>query len=217
MSAARHPGGGVRGLSRRRLEEALRYDDKVLVEQAVQPLREINCSVLGSPQAAEASVLEEPVRTEEEALLTYAEKYMRGDAASGQEGSPSGGAKQGGGSEGMASLDRQIPADLPAAQTTRIQDLAVRTFRSLDCSGVARIDFLLNGDTGAVFFNEINTIPGSFSFYLWEPSGVPFGELLDRMITLALDRHRNKNGRVRSYDVNLLSERSLQGVKGQKQ
>jgi len=117
----------------------------------------------------------------------------------------------------MASLDRQIPADLPPDQAQHIQDLAVRTFQSLDCSGVARIDFLLNGDTGAVFFNEINTIPGSFSFYLWEPSGVPFDELLDRMITLALDRHREKNGRVRSYDVNLLSERSLQGVKGQKQ
>ena len=199
------------------IEEALRYDDKVLVEQAVQPLREINCSVLGSPQAAQASVLEEPVRTEDEALLTYAEKYMRGDAGPGKEGGPSSGAKQGGGSEGMASLDRQIPADLPPDQAQHIQDLAVRTFQSLDCSGVARIDFLLNGDTGAVFFNEINTIPGSFSFYLWEPSGVPFDELLDRMITLALDRHREKNGRVRSYDVNLLSERSLQGVKGQKQ
>lgn len=199
------------------IEEALRYDAKVLVEQAVQPLREINCSVLGSPQVAEASVLEEPVRTEDEALLTYAEKYMRGDTSSGKHGRSARGTKQGNGSEGMASLDRQIPADLPPNETRGIQDLAVRTFQQLDCSGVARIDFLLNGDTGAVYFNEINTIPGSFSFYLWEPSGVPFDELLHRMITLALDRHRQKNGRVRSYDVNLLSERSLQGVKGQKQ
>jgi len=200
------------------IEEALRYDAKVLVEVAVQPLREINCSVLGSPQEAEASVLEEPVRTETEELLTYAEKYMRGDGAADKHGAGSYGAKRdGGGSEGMASLDREIPASLSDDQTAEIQDLAVRIFQGLECSGVARIDFLLHGETGDVYFNEINTIPGSFSFYLWEPSGVPFDELLHRMIELAMERHREKNGRVRSYDVNLLSERSLQGVKGQKQ
>ncbi len=200
------------------IEEALRYDDKILVERAVQPLREINCSVLGDPQQAQPSVLEEPVRTEDEALLTYAEKYMRGDGSSGKGGgAPTRGAKQQSGGEGMASLDREIPADIPDEMAGEIQRLAVKTFQSLECAGVARIDFLLNGESGEIFFNEINTIPGSFSFYLWEPSGVPFDQLLDRMIEVAIKRHREKNGRIRSYDVNLLSERSLQGVKGQKQ
>lgn len=203
------------------IEEAIRYDDKIVVEHAVTQLREINCSVLGDPFEAEASVLEEPVRTEGEELLSFEEKYMRGEGGGAKDGAPTPrprrrGSKQGRGAQGMASLDRLIPAPLSDAQTKEIRELGVRIFQVFECAGVARIDFILDGETNKVYFNEINTIPGSFSFYLWDPSGVTFDELTHRMIELALKRHRQKNGRVRSYDVNLLSERSLGGLKGVK-
>jgi D-alanine-D-alanine ligase len=74
---------------------------------------------------------------------------------------------------------------------------------------------MIDESTGQLYFNEINTIPGSFSFYLWEPSGVPFGELLDRLVSIARRRHRERNGRVQTYDVNLLAEKSLQGFKAE--
>ena len=194
------------------IEEALRYDDKIVVEHAVEQLREINCAVLGDPDAAEASVLEEPVRSQGEELLTFQEKYLRGDGAKGGRR----GAKAAERAGGMASLDRIIPARLPDEKTQEIRDLAVRVFQLFECAGVARIDFMLDEATDQVYFNEINTIPGSFSFYLWEPSGVPFRELTHRMIEIAQARHRRKNGRIRFYDVNLLSERSLSGLKGAK-
>ena len=197
------------------IEEAFRYDEKVVVEVAVGQLREINCSVLGDVHDAQASVLEEPVRTEGEELLTFAEKYQRGGEGGGPKGSPRRG-KQRGGSEGMASLDRIIPAPLSSAQTDEIRALGVRIFQLFECAGVARIDFMIDGATGQVYFNEINTIPGSFSFYLWEPTGVPFSDLLDRLIEGALKRHRADHGRIRSYETNLLSERSLSGMKGAK-
>ncbi|GIV59359.1 MAG: D-alanine--D-alanine ligase [Rhodothermaceae bacterium] len=196
------------------IEEAFRYDDKVIVERAVTRLREVNCSVLGDPDEAVPSVLEEPVTRQE--LLTFQEKYMRGEGGGGKGTPRRRGAKQGGGPGGMASLDRIIPAPLSDEQTRLMQELAVRVFRLFECAGVARIDFLLDVETGQVFFNEINTIPGSFSFYLWEPSGVSFEVLTHRLIELALKRHRDAGSRIHTYDVNLLSERSLAGLKGAK-
>lgn len=198
------------------IEEAFRYDDKVVVEHAVEALREINCAVLGSPDEAIASVLEQPVRTEGEQLLTYEEKYMRGGGGNKTPAKGPGrrGAKREEASAGgMASLDRIIPAPLTDELTEEIRSLAVRIFKLFECSGVARIDFMIDDTTGRVYFNEINTIPGSFSFYLWQPSGIPFDELVTRMIELAFERHLDRNGRIRSYDVNLLSQRSLQGLK----
>jgi D-alanine-D-alanine ligase len=201
------------------VEEALRYDEKVVVEKAVVALREVNCSVLGSPREAQASVLEEPVRSSGEALLTFQEKYQRGGAGTkGAKGAPRTSGSKGGaaGAAGMASLDRLIPAPLSETDTAAARAMAVQVFRLFECSGVARIDFLLDDADGQLYFNEINTIPGSLSFYLWEPSGVPFPELLDRMVRLALERHAAEAGRIRSYDTNLLSAASLRGLKGAK-
>lgn len=190
------------------IEEAYRYDGKVVVERAVRELREINCSVLGDPDQAVASVLEEPVSSD--AVLSFRDKYLKQDAKG-----RSGGSKARP-SEGMASLERVIPAPVDQAETDAIRDLAVRVFRTFECAGVARIDFLREGSTGAVYFNEINTIPGSLSFYLWEPSGVPFPRLVDRLLEIALRQHHERTARVRSYAVNLLSERDLGGLKGAK-
>lgn len=194
------------------IEDAFRYDDKVVVEHAVEELREINCSLLGDAHDVEASMLEEPVASDDDEVLTFQDKYMREE-----DGGAKGGAKAAEpGPEGMASLDRIIPAKLSEQRTKTIQDLAIRIFRLFECAGVARIDFMIDEATGDLFFNEINTIPGSFSFYLWDPSGVPFDELMHRMIEIARRQHREKNGRIRTYDVNLLAERSLSGLKGAK-
>ncbi len=192
------------------IEEALRFDEKVIIERAVQNLREINCSVLGDPEEAVASVLEQPLTGEE--LLTYQEKYMRGSRGDGAKVAGAKGTTQGG-SSGMASLDRMIPAPISEEQTKEIRDLAVRIFQLFECAGLARIDFMIDDATGQVYFNEINTIPGSFSFYLWQPSGIPFDELTHRLIEIARSQNQKKSKRVRSYDVNLLAMHGS-GTKG---
>jgi len=193
------------------IEDAFRYDDKVVVEKAVEALREINCSVLGDGHEATPSVLEEPVPSDDDAVLTFQDKYMRED---GEAAKAEGGTKSAESSpEGMAAQDRIVPANLSDERTETIQDLAVRIFHQFECAGVVRIDFMIDESTGRVYFNEINTIPGSFSFYLWEPSGVSFDALVDRLVTIARRRHRDRNGRVQTYDVNLLAEKNLQGVK----
>lgn len=198
------------------IEDAFRYDSKVIVERAVEEMREINCSVLGDAHDATPSVLEEPKPSDDDEVLTFRDKYMREEGGTkGTDGAKSAGSAAG----GMASQDRIVPAPLPDERTERIQDLAVRLFRLFECAGVVRIDFMIDeaqGPSGQVYFNEINTIPGSFSFYLWEPSGVPFDELVGRLVEIARRRHREQNGRVRTYDVNLLSEKSLQGLKAAK-
>ena len=192
----------------RGIEEALRYDEKIIVEHAVPNLREINCSVLGDANFAEASVLEEPVRSGDETLLSFTDKYQRGSGKSAK------GTQQQ--SPGMASLDRLIPAPLTNEEAQKIREIGVRVFQLFECAGVARIDFLLNSKTGEIYFNEINTIPGSFSFYLWDPAGVPFGTLIGRLIEGALERFKKEHGRIRSYDTNLLENFSSTGAKGVK-
>ncbi len=200
------------------IEEALRYDEKVVVERAVQGLREVNCSVLGDPNDARPSVIEEPVRSTGENLLTFQEKYMRGGGSAKGKGGPrvNRGVKAAPGASGMASLDRLIPAPLSPERTDEIQALAVRIFQLFECAGVARLDFMIEEATDRVFFNEINTIPGSFSFYLWAPTGVPFPDLVERMLEIAVARHRDKQSHVTSFSINLLSQKSLSGLKGAK-
>ena len=179
------------------VESAFRYDRHILVEKGVSPLKEINCSVMGTPENATASVLEHPMGSEE--LLSFKDKYQRGEGA-----------------KGMASADRIIPAELPSEKTEEIRTLAVQIFKNMNCSGLARLDFLLNAETNEVFFNEINTIPGSFSFYLWDHSDISFPQLLEQLISIALEQHQQKNGRVRSYETNLLSQKAAVGLKGLK-
>jgi D-alanine-D-alanine ligase len=86
-----------------------------------------------------------------------------------------------------------------------VRSLAVRTFQTLGCSGVARIDFLMDDSTGEIWVNEINTIPGSLSFYLWEPIGISYGELLDRLIELALRKERDNSNLSFSFETRILS------------
>jgi len=191
---------------RRAIELAFRFADRVLVEPAVQNLREINCSVLGDASEARASVCEEPLNADE--ILSYENKYMSGGKSKASKGPAATSGKA-----GMASLERKIPADIPEELAEKIQALAVKAFRCLDCNGVARIDFLLDGKTGELWLNEINTIPGSLSFYLWEPTGLPYTKLLDEMIRLAFRRQRTKEDLNFSFDTNVLANANFGGIK----
>ncbi|WP_286078420.1 D-alanine--D-alanine ligase family protein [Duncaniella freteri] len=177
-----------------KIEIAEKYSSRIIVEHMVDNLKEINCSVLGDCDEYRSSVLEEPIKSAE--ILSYEDKYM-------------GGTK---GAKGMQASQKRIPADLPAGMTERIRFLAGETFRVLGCHGVSRIDFIIDDDTKEIFVNEINTIPGSLSFYLWEATGLSFDALMDTLVKLALKRKREQGQKTVSYDQNIFSLSG--GVKG---
>jgi D-alanine-D-alanine ligase len=184
------------------IDDAFRYASRIMAEHAISKLREINCAVLGDENEAEASECEEPLTSGE--ILSYEDKYVSG-------GGKKGGAKGRGGSKGagMANLSRKIPADLSPEKREEIRELAVKSFKALGCNGVSRIDFMIDEEEDKLYFNEINPIPGSLSFYLWEPVGVPYKELLDRMIQLALKRTRTEESLTFTFDTNILKTADL--------
>lgn len=177
-----------------KVEEASRYSTRLIVEDLVENLKEINCSVLGDCDDYATSVCEEPIKSGK--ILSYEDKYM-------------GGSK---GESGMQASEKRIPADLSEEQTQRIRFLAGETFRVLSCHGVARVDVMIDDNSGDIYVNEINAIPGSFSFYLWEATGVPFDELMDKMVSLALKRKREQANKTVSYSQNIFALGG--GVKG---
>jgi D-alanine-D-alanine ligase len=120
------------------------------------------------------------------------------------------------GSEGMRTAKRELPANLTPQLREEIRTIAVKTFQVLDCSGVSRIDFMIDKDTGKVYVNEINPIPGSLAFYLWEALGKPYAELLDDMVKLALKREREEKNLLTSFQTNILQNANLSGAKGVK-
>ena len=180
---------------------AVSFSEKVLAERAITDLREINCSVLGDPDECVASVCEEPFMHDE--ILSYEDKYM------------SGGSKKSGGSKGMASLSRKIPADISEEKADEIKRLACDIFRATGSSGVVRIDFMLDTATDKVYANEINTIPGSLAFYLWEASGLSYTDMIDRLVEIAFRRQRTRETLTFTIDTNILSGVSF-GIKGAK-
>ena len=178
------------------IETAAAYDHRILVEKAVSPLREVNCSVLGYGDHVETSELEMPVTQEE--FLTFPGKYLRNAKGAG----------------GMASQVRLIPAPISEQAAQTVRDLAVRAFRAMDLKGVVRIDFILDENEN-VFINEANTIPGSLAFYLWEPKGVSFSALLDGMVECAFSAWADRKASVFSHDSTLLAN-IVHGSKGAK-
>ncbi len=151
------------------LEEAARYDRRILAEWAVPDAREIEVSVIGNEEPS-ASIPGEIIPSRE--FYDYAAKYL---------------------DQGEDASELLIPAPLDAATTRNVQMLAVEAYRAIDGAGMARVDFLLSRTTGELYLNEINTIPGftAISMYpkLWAASGVPYSQLIDTLIDLALDRH----------------------------
>jgi D-alanine-D-alanine ligase len=172
------------------LEVARRYDRRVLIEPAMRGCLEINCSVLGGGRREpRASVCEQPVAWQE--FLSFDDKYLRAD-------------KSGKSREGMASQRRRIPAPISEELTKQIQGHALDAFRAVDGAGVARIDSFVNEDTAEVWVMEINTTPGSLSFYLWEASGLGFGDLMDELIAIALEVHRERAELLFTFDSGML-------------
>ena len=188
------------------VENAITYSKRIIVEHLVEQLKEINCSVLGNYYECEASVCEAPIRSGE--ILSYEDKYLGGGAKGGAKG----GVKE---SRGMHSTVREIPAQLPDEQTAFIRTTAVETFKALNCDGVARIDFMIDEKDGKIYVNEINTIPGSLSFYLWEATGISFGELTERLLDIAFARKRDSSFKTTSYKENIFNY-SVGGTKGAK-
>ena len=178
---------------------AASFTDRILAERAVTDLREINCSVIGDADSCEASVCEEPFMNDE--ILSYEDKYMSNS--------------KGGASKGMASLGRKIPADITEKKANEIKKLACDIFKAIGASGVVRIDFLIDTKTDKVYANEINTIPGSLAFYLWEPTGLKYTDMIDKLVELAFTRQRNRENLTYTIDTNILSGVSF-GAKGAK-
>ena len=179
------------------LDLGFELDRSCLIEPSVEAGIEVNCAVIGrSGVEPRASVCEQPVAAED--FLSFQDKYMSGGKTSGMKGA-----------------QRLIPAPISDSLTAQVQDLAKRAFTAFGCAGVTRVDFLIDS-TERVYINELNTIPGSFSFYLWEPAGLPFDQLMDDLIDLALDDHREKLRTTTVFDTNLLAERASGAKAGDK-
>ena len=179
------------------IETAVEYDRRILVERGIEKPVEINCSALRIKGEVRASLCEMPASWEE--FLTFDDKYLRGSKS--------------GKSQGMESLARKVPAPISDELTQHIQQMTTQVYNAMDCKGVVRIDYMLDGD--GLYINEINIIPGSLAFYLWEPLGISFKEMLDCMIEDAFTAYAEKNRSVFSYDSSIL--RSVQGgLKGAK-
>ena len=182
---------------RNAIEVAAHYDRRILVEQGVDKPREVNCAGLGYGADCLPSVCEQPVSSAE--LLDFKDKYL----SSGK-------------SKGMQSLARQIPAPISAELTKRIQDMTCEIFKMLECKGVVRIDYMIDESAGQVYVNEINTIPGSFAFYLFEPMGISYKQLIDKLVENANAALKEKQGSVFAYESELLQKVVLGGGKGVK-
>ena len=189
------------------IELAVVFDRRIIVEHFLSGVVEINCSVLGY-SSLETSVCEQPVKSEE--LLSYEDKYLRGNKG---DGGDEGDQENRGKNSGMASLSRIIPAPISQKQSKEIAEMAKKVFRVCDCSGVARIDFFLHEKSGKFWVCEINTLPGSISFYLWEKSNYPFPKLIAELVDLAMERFHDRKQTNYSFSSNLL-QGMAKGSKG---
>lgn len=180
------------------VEDAIQYDTKIVVEEKVENLVEVNISVLGNYENCNLSEVEEVIT--DNALLTYEDKYTGGKKGS---------------SKGMASASRIIPAKIDKKLKETVEDVATKAYRAMGLSGVSRIDFLIDKEKKTVYINEVNTCPGSLAFYLWDAKGKDFTQLLDDLINLAIKDFKKDKKKVRSFKSNILSGyNGLKGAKG---
>ena len=185
--------------------DAFSYANKIIVEKAIINLKEINCSVLGDYEDAQASECEEPLKTDE--ILSFKDKYLSGTKSK---------SAKFGNDNSMNAGVLKLPADISIETKQKIQELSIKTFKVLGCTGVARIDFIIDKDNNDIYVNEINTIPGSLSFHLWKATNLSYSDLLDRLINLGIKRNREEQNRTFSFDSNILSGYNLNGLKGSK-
>ena len=193
------------------INNAINYDSKIVVEEVVTNLKEVNISVLGNYEHQRVSIIEEVISGNK--FLTYDEKYINGN-----KGKLKGGMKVPvkGGSKGMASANRKIPADISDKQIKEVEEIAIKAFRALGSSGTCRIDFLIDEKSKKVYINEINSIPGSLAFYLWDPIGVNYSELLDDMINIGIKDYKKRTSKTHTFETNILKGFTNNGLKGMK-
>lgn len=172
------------------IERVLQYDQRILIEAEIKNCIEVNVSVLGWADEVRASVPEQPIKADE--FLSYADKYERGGKKS-----------------GMASASRRIPAPISASLTSKLQDLAKKLFHIFDCSGVVRIDFFVDPSEETIYVVELNTIPGSMSYYLWEATGLKYPQLIDELVSIAQKRFAAKKSLITSFESNILQKSEL--------
>jgi D-alanine-D-alanine ligase len=172
------------------LDVAFAYDHRVLVEEALTGITEINISILGN-DPYKVSITEEPISTTD--VLSYEDKYVGG------------GTKGARVPQGMASAKRIMPARVDKKVIKHVEQSAIEVFRSLGGKGLARIDFILD-HRQILYFNEINTIPGSLSFYLWEKSGLSFPQLMHTLIKLGIEDFSNRQKLITNFNSNILSQ-----------
>lgn len=189
------------------IDEAIKYDKKIIVEEAIENLIEVNASVLGNYEYQKVSPLEEVMGLDE--ILSYKDKYLSNSKTKGNTGS-----------KGMASTSRIVPARISKELTEQIQNTSKEVFKALNLSGVCRIDYLINSKTQKYYVNEPNTIPGSLSFYLWKEADMKYSELLDEMISIAIKEYKGKSKKVKSFETNILEgfsgSKGTKGLKGLK-
>ncbi len=173
------------------IEVALTYSEKALIEEAFEDCIEVNCSVLGYEEV-KASVCEMPIPSSE--VLSFMDKYSEGSK------------KSEGKSKGMVSLSRKIPAPIPDKLTKEIQETTVKLFKALGGCGVARIDYFVNKEKTKFWINEVNSPPGSMAFYLWEPTGLKYKDLIDQLIEQGLKRSQNQKKTQYTFVSSLLAK-----------
>ena len=178
------------------LSLAFEYDRRVLVEKGLNQPIELNCSVLGYDGDLCASPIEMPLNTHD--FLDFGDKYLAGN-----------------GSKGMASLSRVLPAPIEDSLREEIQELSKKIFRIMDCKGVVRIDYMFDRISEKLYITEINTIPGSLAFYLWEYDGLGYTKLIDRMVEYAEKAHEDRNHANYAFTSDILKNTSI-GTKGAK-
>lgn len=178
------------------IEEALKYDYKILIEKAVENLIEVNCAVIGDYTYQKTSVIEQVIQNDE--ILSFNDKYQNSSSKE----------------KGMASTNRIIPANISASLTKEIEEVSKKAFRVLNLAGNTRIDYLIDANTDTLYLNETNTIPGSLAFYLWDKVNLPFNEMCDEMIRGAIFHRREQELRVYTFTSNVLYNAG--GTKGSK-
>ena len=183
-----------------KVKEVKEYDLKIVVEKLIKNLKEVNCSVMGSLFEVKASPIEEVLKGDE--ILSFEDKYVGN--AKGSKGAKGAKVPQKG-SKGMATTKRKVPADLTDEATSYIKNVSLKVFKALNANGCVRIDFMIDRDTDKIYVNEINTIPGSLAFYLWNEEGIDFSKECDILIENALKRYRIKEKMTFSFDTNILS------------
>ncbi len=192
------------------IDDAIQYDTKVVVEEVVQNLKEVNIAVMGNYEHQKVSEIEEVLSGNK--FLTYADKYIGGG-----KGKLKGAKTNTKFSKGMASTNRKLPAEISDKMRKEVEEIAVKAFKVLGSSGNCRIDFLIDDKAGKVYINEINSIPGSLAFYLWDAKGIDFTDLLDEMITIGIKDYKKRISKTHSFESNILSGFAANGgVKGMK-